>query len=270
MRLALSALLIVTGLYVICLVALTLAQRSLMYFPCRTSQSDLEAAAKTVGFKPWVDSAGQVIGWYRPNQPTSAARCILVLHGNAGCAPDRFHYADAFQAIEPIDFYILEYPGYGGRPGSPSQTTILRAAEEALTNIPEYCSVFLVAESLGTGPAAWLAGKYRDRIGGLLLIAPYNTMTAVAQNHLPLFPVRAMLRDRYPSTTWLAQYSGPVAVLLAGRDQVVPPQFGRALYDSYPGPKKLWTEPYAGHNEVHNPQPGFWKELIEFWNQNSR
>ena len=36
-----------------------------------------------------------------------------MLHGNAGCAPAWFHYAEGFQTFEPVDFYILEYPGYG-------------------------------------------------------------------------------------------------------------------------------------------------------------
>jgi pimeloyl-ACP methyl ester carboxylesterase len=257
--------LIVTGLYVVCLVALTLAQRRLMYFPCFTSPRDLQKTAAKEGFSTWLNSRGESIGWHRPAK-SPAKRCILVLHGNAGCATDRIPYADAFQAVEPIDFYILEYPGYGGRRGSPSQATILRAAEEALNNIPKQCSVFVVAESLGTGPAAWLAGTHPEQVSGLFLIAPYNSMAAVAQKHMPLFPVKAMLRDRYPSSTWLEQYRGPVAVLLAGKDEVVPTELGRDLFESYRGPKKLWIEPDAGHNDVHQPDSAVWREVVEFWN----
>lgn len=265
-RIALSALLIVTGLYVVCLVAVTLAQRRLMYFPCRASPKNLQKIAEKAGFSSWLDSRGDAIGWYRGSQQAPAPRCILVLHGNAGCATDRFPYADAFQAVEPIDVYILEYPGYGGRPGSPTQSSILRAAAEALSSIPKRCSVFVVGESLGTGVAAWLAGTYPERVSGLLLIAPYNSMTAVAQKHMPLFPVKAILRDRYSSSAWLQQYRGPVAVLLAGKDRVVPSDLGRDLFDTYGGPKKLWIEPDADHNELHEPRREFWREVLEFWN----
>jgi pimeloyl-ACP methyl ester carboxylesterase len=194
---------------------------------------------------------------------------VLVIHGNAGCAGDRFHYADAFQAIEPMAFYILEYPGYGGRTGKPSQSTILNAAEDGLKSIPGEYSVFLMAESLGTGVASFLAGAHPDRVGGVLLIAPYSNMTAVAKRHLPLFPVRAILRDKYPSSAWLSKYRGPVAVLLAGRDTIIPTEFGRALFDSYTGPKKLWIEPELGHNDLHMPREGTWQEVIEFWNSAS-
>lgn len=275
-RIALSALLIVTGFYVVCLVALTLAQRRLMYFPCKASPKDLQKFAEKSGFASWLNSRGEAIGWHRASRQDPARRCILVLHGNAGCAVDRFPYGDAFQAIEPIDFYILEYPGYGGRPGSPTQTSILLAAEEALNNIPKHppapgsgavhCSVFVVGESLGTGVAAWLAGTFPDRVSGLFLVAPYNSMTAVAQRHMPLFPVKTILRDRYPSSTWLQQYRGPVAVLLAGKDRVVPTDLGRDLFETYRGPKKLWIEPDADHNELHDPPGEVWREVLEFWN----
>jgi uncharacterized protein len=266
---AISALLIVTGLYVICLIALTLGQRRMMYFPCTISPADLGAKAEKAGFKTWADASGQPIGWHRAaGQPSR--RCVLIFHGNAGCATDRFHYADSFQAVEPMDIFILEYPGYGGRAGSPSQAAILRAAQQALNSIPESCSVFVVGESLGTGVAAWLAGTYPERIRGVYLVAPYNKMTAVAQRHLPLFPVKAMLRDKYPAEQWLAQYRGPMAVLLAGRDEVVPTELGRQLFDGYRGPKKLWIEPEAGHNDVHRPRSNTWKEVVEFWNEHAR
>jgi pimeloyl-ACP methyl ester carboxylesterase len=267
-RFAVSALLIGTGLYVVCLVFLTLAQRRLMYFPCHATRLELQAVAEKSGFKTGHNLQGDEIGWCRTNVEGRARRCILILHGNAGCAPDRFHYADSFEAIEPIDCFILEYPGYGARRGTPSQATILRAAEDALESLPRTCSVFVVGESLGTGVATYLAGKYRGGIRGLFLAAPYNNMTAAAQKHLPLFPVKAMLRDKYPSSMWLGNYHGPVAVLLAGRDEVIPTELGRALFDGYQGPKKLWIEPEAGHNEVHRPESTTWKEVVEFWNAN--
>ena len=262
----LRVLIIAVGFYVVCLVLLALAQRRMMYFPCTSSHGELEGEAKKDGFGRWRHSQGRVIGWFRPSQ-APAKQCVVVLHGNAGCAIDRFHYADRFQALAPMDFYVFEYPGYGGRDGSPSQSTILRAAEEALKSIPADCSVFLIGESLGTGVAAYLAGAHPDRVHGMLLIAPYNNMTAVAKKHMSLFPVRAILRDRYPADKWLAQYRGQVAVLLAEHDEVIPSELGRALFDGYDGPKKLWTEPDRGHNDLHLAPDSVWREVVAFWNE---
>src|SRR5207249_6129317 len=161
--------------------------------------------------------------------------------------------------------YILEYTVYGGRPGPTSQTYVLRAAEEAFQNLPNSSSVYLVAESLGTGVATYLAARHDAQIGGLFLIAPYNNMTAAARRHLPLFPVRWMLKDKYPSDQWLSEYHGPLAVLLAEKDQVVPSELGRRLFDDYRGPKKLWIERGVGHNDLFAPTRRLAKEVLAFW-----
>jgi hypothetical protein len=164
-RLLLRILFIASGFYLVCLVLLSLAQRRMMYFPCTSSHAELEGEAGREGFQRWRDAQGRATGWVRPSQ-APAKQCVVVLHGNAGCAIDRFHYADTFQALAAMDLYVFEYPGYGGRDGSPSQSTILRAAEEALKSIPADCEVFLIGESLGTGVAAYLAGAHPDRVRG--------------------------------------------------------------------------------------------------------
>lgn len=258
--------LIVTGMYVACFVGLTLAQRHLIYYPCRTAIAAQRRVAAQSNFQMWTNARGEIIGWLRRCQSGEPRLKILLLHGNAGCASDWFHYAEGFQRIEQVEFYILEYPGYGGRSGSPSQTTILRAADDALANIFGSCSIYVVGESLGTGPACYLASKSKTRIGGLFLVAPYNNLADAAQKHLAFFPVKWMLRDRYPSDQWLAAYRGPLAVLLAGRDEVIPSELGQKLFDGYRGRKKLWVEPSATHDDVHRPPARIYREVVEFWN----
>jgi fermentation-respiration switch protein FrsA (DUF1100 family) len=266
-RVVASAILIVTGLYVVCLLGLTLAQRKLIYHPCNTSPSTLQVAAERAGFAAWIDSDGETIGWGRLSRTSSTApRIILLLHGNAGCGPDWFHYAAGFQAVEPVDFYILEYPGYGGRAGKPSQASILAAADAALKSVPGEGPVFLVGESLGTGVASYLSGAHDAEIGGVFLVAPYDKLTAVAGRHLPFFPVSWMLHDKYPSTVWLQSYHGPLAVLLAGKDTTIPMELGRKLFDAHDGPKKLWIEAQATHEDVHRPTKLIFKEVTQFWN----
>ena len=63
----------------------------------------------------------------------------------------------------------------------------------------------------------------------------------------------------------LKEYSGPVAVLLAGEDYIVPTRFGQKLFDDYRGPKKLWVQQNAGHNSLdYNPKAAWWKEVSDF------
>src|SRR5437879_3815447 len=117
-RKVVATVIIVTGLYVVVCLGLTLAQRKLLYYPCKDSTASLTQVANAHGFAIWSNTNGQLVGWKRLNK-TPARGQILVLHGNGGCALDRLQYADGLQQIAPVDVYILEYPGYDGRRGSP-------------------------------------------------------------------------------------------------------------------------------------------------------
>jgi pimeloyl-ACP methyl ester carboxylesterase len=190
---------------------------------------------------------------------------VLILHGNAGCAVHCGRYADVIQKAAPLDLFMVEYPGYGDRPGTPSESSLEQSAAEALNVLRHDQPVYLVGESLGTGVAAYLAGKYPDRVSGIALLAPYNGLVDVAQAHVLILPVSLILCDRFPAQDHLRTFHGPVAMIVAGKDLVVPARFGRRLYDGYDGPKKLWEFPQGDHGTVMMQPPEFWKEIVAFW-----
>ena len=76
---------------------------------------------------------------------------------------------------------------------------------------------------------------------------------------------------RGPFLSWgnpweaLSHYQGPVAFLLAGRDEVVSTRLGQKLYDSYKGPKWLYVESQAGHNTLpYHPHAPWWEQASTF------
>ncbi len=249
---------------------LALSQRSMIYFPSKNIPAALESEAAAQGFEPWTNPAGETIG-YRdlaaPDDPRPRAS-ILITHGNAGYALHRTDYATILRDAAPdraLSIYILEYPGYGARSGSPSQPDFLAAANEAIAQIPKDQPLILLGESIGTGVASATAAAHPDRIAGLLLLTPFDSLANVAQHHYPLLPVRWIMRDQYPSTEWLKQYRGPVAIILAANDTIVPAKFGQNLYDTYTGPKKLITADDADHNDLlHTLYPSAWQAALSF------
>jgi len=246
----------------------TACQRSMLYHPTRYPVGALDNAAAKYSLRPWHNPAGQRIGWERSTP--GATSQVLIVHGNAGSALDRVDFARALQGAGPVNVYILEYPGYGDRAGSPSQESLLDAATEAFRLLTNGPPVYVIGESLGTGVAAWLAGTYPDAVRGLLLFCPYNNLTDVAKYHVTsLVPVGLLLRDRFPSEDWLRAYRGPVGILVAKEDTIVPARFGRQLYDGYAGPKKLWEIANAGHNDVCVRPDAWWQEVFAFWNWGS-
>jgi hypothetical protein len=92
--------------------------------------------------------------------------------------------------------------------------------------------------------------------GKVVATIPLPGKPAAAGAHLLLFPVKWMLKDRYPSDEWLKNYHGRLAVMLGGRDEIIPNELGRRLIDGYDGPKKLWFEAEATHGDLHSGAPG--------------
>jgi len=261
-------LLFCAGFYLLICAGCAAFQRRLIYFPPKFTSAQVDQFARAARLERWENSSGQAIGMKRlfPNQPAPGR--VLIVYGNGSCATGCAHYADAIQGVAAFDVFILEYPGYADRPGSPSQQSLFRAADEAFQLLATNGPVFLVGESLGTGVASYLAGTYPDKVAGMILFAPYNRLTDVAQAHMPLLPVHWLLVDRFPSADYLRHYHGPIAMLVAGEDQVVPEKFGRRLYSDYAGPKRLWEFPMDDHGSIMERQPNVWQQIIAFLQSN--
>ena len=239
-------------------------QRRLLYFPAREELSRATAAARRAGLEPWSDQ-GRFLGW-RARHPGQPARAIvLVLHGNAGSALDRAYYLDVFQRSGAVDVVLLEYPGYGPRDGEPSQESLVAACSEALTLLRgERLPIALVGESLGSAVASLAAAEQPADVAGLFLVTPLASVTAVAKRHYPFIP-SALVADAYRADLALPRYPGPVAFLVAGRDEVVFSDLGLALHEARTGPKRLWVEPQSGHNDLaHDPRDPKWRDVLRF------
>jgi pimeloyl-ACP methyl ester carboxylesterase len=240
-------------------------QRRLIYFPPVFNTAKADSMGRAANLERWTNSAGASIGWKRltPGQPARGR--ILVCYGNGssaiGCAP----YANVIQSVAKFDVVLLEYPGYGDRPGSPSEKSLFRAADEGLLLLGTNLPVYLLGESLGTGVASYLAGTYPERVAGVILLSPFNSLTDVAQHHAPILPIHLILADKFPSEDYLRHYCGPVGFMLDGKDRVVPEKFGWRLYNGYCGAKRVWEFPHGGHVVIPEPREKFWREVVEFW-----
>jgi len=249
--------------FLVCL-AMTLWQRSFLYFPTVIAPAQVSHMAQDAGLERWTNAVGQPIGFKRRSPVQPARGSVLIAYGNGSTAIGSAHYADDIQKAAPLDVFILEYPGYEDRPGSPSQASLFRAAGDGFRMLPTNQPVYLVGESLGSGVTSYLAGTHPDKVAGILLISPYNRLTAVAQSHYPFLPVKLLMFDRFPSDKFLEDYHGKVGIVVDGEDSVVPEKFGRRLFDGYAGPKKLWAFPTGGHCQIIEPQADFWREAVEF------
>ena len=155
-------------------------QRQLIYYPQIEAEEDLLRTADHIGLLDWRDEHGQLIGW-RSNSGGEDARRVVVFHGNAGYALHRSYYVAGFLAQDDNwDVYLFEYPGYGARPGEPSEADIKGAAKRAVELLLNHDArpLYLVGESLGGGVASYLSSLFPEQVGGMLLVTPFTCRTS--------------------------------------------------------------------------------------------
>lgn len=247
----------------------TLFQRRLLYVPTHVTAAVAEKEAQDVGFLPWGNSSGQTIGWQMPANGPSAGS-VLVVHGNAGTAFGRDYLAEPLHHALNVNVFVLEYPGFGARPGSPNRTSLLAAAEEAFRLMPTNQPRYVVSESLGTGVASGLAKHHPTEVAGLAMFVPYHNLPSVAQRNMPFLPAYWLLLDRFDPEADLKAYQGPVEFVIAGGDEILGPDTGKRLFEGYAGVKQLQVIPAAGHNDVAVQSADWWQNVFRFWQQNAR
>ncbi len=246
----------------------TLKQRSFIYYPQTQSLEAALASVERLGGSAWRDAGGQWLGWH--HGAPGAARRVLVMHGNAGQALDRHYYPELFRGLRdsgPWEVYVLEYPGYGPRPGKPSEQTLRDAALQAmdLLQAQRPGRVLLLGESLGSGVAAHVAAARPGAVAGLLLVTPFASLGAVAQHHMPFLPVSLLLRDRFDTLDLLTNFDGPMVIVTGSDDTIVPEQFALPLTAAHRGKLLHWSQPGAGHNTIDvNPRVKGWREIDAF------
>ncbi len=245
-------------------------QRRIIYFPFHKPEAAMLAEAGDVGAVPWRAAEGAIIGWKSPARAQPAANRLVVFHGNAGYALHRSYYRQAFERLDGgrlWEVFLLEYPGYGARPGALGEASFIAAGQRALAELQAADSrpIFLLGESLGSGLASALAAREPQRVAGVFLITPFARLGDVAAQRYWFLPVRLMLRDPWDNVAALRSYPGPLAVLVAGKDEVVTAAQGKLLHETFARRKLLLVDLEARHNTVDfSPDAPWWREVSDF------
>ncbi|MBY4675847.1 alpha/beta hydrolase [Marinobacterium arenosum] len=250
--------------YLLVVVLLWWGQRRLIYLP----DSDRPTAEQlaSLHLKFWPAGGDAYRGLVDALAPADAKGTVLVVHGNAGSARHRHFYIDA---LRPLGYRVLlvEYPGYGGRPGRPSQAVLVADLQRTLQLARQQYGepLYLFGESLGAGVTAAAVAASEQPVAGLILLAPWDSLAELAQHHYPLLPARWLVRDHYDSVANLRHYRGRVAVLVADRDQVVPGPHSQRLFDSLATDKRRWIFADSDHNNWPlAASESWWTEVMAF------
>jgi len=243
-------------------------EHHLLYHPGQASIGEIQQYAADNGLQMWPAQGEIYEGITSRKGPTGFKGTVVVFHGNGGPAVLRSFYIAALEA-RGYRVVLAEYPGYGGRPGELGERSVVADAQQtALRAMQDFGGpLFLWGESMGCGVASALASDSQLRPRGVVMLTPWDSLLNEAKAKFPWLPLWLLLRDRYDNVVNLARYKGPVAVVMSGRDEVIPNRLTERLYAQLSQQKRLWVFETAGHNDwPHGPDLAWWDEVMDFLN----
>lgn len=227
-------------------------QRDLTYFPQFTrvaaSETDFELRRNGVTLRGWLVNPGR-------------DDAVLYFGGNA----ERIDMArGAFATWFPDrSVYLVAYRGYGASEGAPREAELFGDALALFDHVRarHRGSIAVVGRSLGSGVASYLASQ--RPVARLALVTPFDSLADVASAHYPWLPVRWLFQERYDSARHLSGYKGPILVVRAGRDAVIPAANTDRLIATLTKPPQVVVMAEADHNSL-DAFPAYGEALTAF------
>jgi len=253
----------VAVVYVAVLGVMVVFQRSFLYYPGAREATPAQSGVPEMQTVHITTEDGlHLLAWVQPpapvptQEPEAGKPWVVIFHGNAGTLAGR-----AFKARQFLDagygVLLVEYRGYGGNPGSPTEAGLFLDARAALAYLAAQGvsgkKLVLYGESLGTGVVVAMAAEVAQAgnpVAAVLLEAPFTSTVDVAARHYPFFPVRLLMKDRFDSLSRIQGIQAPLFIAHGARDGTVPQDLGRKLFAAAVEPKDaLWLDG-AEHNDL--------------------
>jgi pimeloyl-ACP methyl ester carboxylesterase len=238
-----------------------LAQDGLIFFP-QPQGSLAHLPAHAAPLTVTAADGTRLHGWIAAGSATPAP-AVIYFGGNAEEVSGTL--ADPRWPRE-WSIVAVNYRGYGASEGKPGERVL---AADALAIYDAVAAregidrrrIVAFGRSLGTALAARVAAL--RPIAGVVLVSPYDSLTAIGRHHYPWLPVSLLLRHRFDVLPDAHRDRMPLLAIVAGSDSIIPVERSRALYDAWAGPKRWHVEPGADHNTLGASRE-FWDAIARF------
>ncbi len=207
-----------------------------------------------------------LMAWFLPS-PLPQKRVILYFHGNGSSITGHAAMYRAF-GIAGWDSFAVEYPGYAGSGGAPGQTSLVSAGQAAWDWLlaqgyaPNRIAVWGL--SLGGGVAAQLVAGPADPCA-LILESTFASVTLLAQQRAPLWPVELILRHPFDTLAVANRLQVPVMVIHARDDGTIPIDLGgRPLAREIPGAIYVELEGFGHSGQAFLQDPAVQARVLGF------
>ena len=205
----------------------------------------------------------------------TSAPNVLFFHGNGEIGPEYDDIAAVYNQ-RGFNFIIADFRGYGFSNGTPTAENTMEDAHIILDSVRKYIkeneylgSLILMGRSLGSVSVLELAKRFSDDFEGLIIESGFA-------EEKPLFDLIGMTaeqvgfkkEDGFMNDEKIKKYSGPLLVIHAEQDHIIPFSQGEELLKLSPSEnKKLLPIPNANHNNILGMSPQiYFEEIARFIN----
>ncbi len=194
----------------------------------------------------------RLFGWY---VEAAADRPVMLwCHGNAGNIINRLDNLKLLFQLG-VSVFLFDYRGYGKsqsvRPSEKGLYEDAYGAHDYLTRIrkirPE--RIVLFGRSLGASVAGELAVQRPAE--ALILESSFPSIEAVAKLHYGGFPAHWFLGAEYRLVDRLPNLSLPKLIIHGDKDDIIPIELGRQVFEAAKPPKEWYVIQGAGHNDTY-------------------
>ncbi len=240
------------AIYLVLCAVMYWSQDRILYFPTpeidRTGVGVLRVKRADATIKVWV---------LHPDARTG----LLYFGGNGEDVGSNLR--DFERAFPDRAIYLVNYRGYGGSTGRPSEAALIGDAAAIYDQLAtQHEHIVVMGRSLGTGVATAVASA--RPVAGVVVVTPYDSIANVGAGRYPWLPVKWLIKDSYDSALRMPKVKAPVLVLVAERDDSILRPRSDALIAAIPaglGHSVVITA--ATHNDIET-FPAYWTALTGF------
>ncbi len=226
-----------------------------VYHPSPWQQRDWARVSGLPLEDVWLDTPDglRLFGWFVPARTSGASPVLLWCHGNAGNIINRLHNLVALHRIG-LSVFLFDYRGYGLSTGQPTEAGLYQDALTAYSYLAETRRMpphrlVIFGRSLGAAVAGTVAS--RKPAAGLILESCFPSVAAVAREYYFGLPADWLLTSRFDLSAQLPAITMPLLFVHGDRDEIIPIELGKKVYEAANAPKSFYEVRGAGHNDLY-------------------
>jgi alpha-beta hydrolase superfamily lysophospholipase len=187
-----------------------------------------------------------------PTDTGSTKGIVLYFHGNRDNI-NRYAAASTWFTKHGYEVWMPDYPGFGKTTGKFKEERLYDDAHVLYKLAAKRFSpdqMIIYGRSLGTGVATELASSQACK--KLILETPYYSLTELAGAHFPMYPVKFLVRYKFPLHEYLQMVKVPVTIFHGTNDAVIPYKHSSRLKPLLKKGDEFITIEEGKHNNLGN------------------